>query len=178
MARRQIDANAESGPQARSPTTSEPRLALKSMSISQRRGGRGLPPWGGGGGGGGGVEDRLGASSFPGAPRAWVLHSGPALESGGSAPARAARPTRRTRTDGGADPGPPLSGAPRPTHPLPEARGRSRGRRRPAARPSRPPGGAGAGGSAPRAVAACGRSRMRRRSALGGAGPGLAGPRG
>ncbi|XP_034498096.1 translation initiation factor IF-2-like [Ailuropoda melanoleuca] len=75
---------------------------------------------------------------------------------------------------GGADPGPPLSGAPCPTHPLPEARDRSPGRRRPAARPSRPRGGAGAGGSAPRAVTACGRSRTRRRSALGGARPGRA----
>lgn len=76
------------------------------------------------------------------------------------------------RADGSSDPGPPLSGAPCPTHPLPEARGRSRGRRKPAARPSRPPGGAGAGGSAPRAVTASGRSRTRRRSALGGARPG------
>lgn len=119
-------AKAESGPEARSPITSEPRPSSKSGSGSQRetrrRQERRAPE-------APAPRRGRGAPSVPRAPRAWVLGSGPAREPGGTARPSGSAPTATRGRPRRRSPWPAPAGAPCPTHQLPEAPGRSRGRR-------------------------------------------------
>lgn len=127
----------------------------------KRRGGRrgGLPPLGGGG-------RETGASSVLGAPPARLLCAGPGP--------RVQRKRARPRGSGGsgANPGPPSPARTAPLTHSPRPAAGAEGAARRQLGPAIHPAGTGAGGSAPLAAVARGRSRMRRRSALSGARPG------